>query len=168
MSMRLLKIILIVIVSSVSLFAFDKSVVVKEENLSKTYLDKIENQVEQNNVQIAFLNKEVNSLKKIVKNLQLQNEFLNKNIQKLENTNLLYKEAIAKMILDISKIKKIDESIYIVSANVINVRACPSEKCPVVRKRLKGDLVVVEKAENNWVETKTGNFIYKPLLRKLF
>ncbi|WP_456469987.1 hypothetical protein [Caminibacter sp.] len=115
--------------------------------------------------QFNKINKKLN---KLTDNILLSKKELAKKTEKLEKENGLLKRAIAKMILDIEKIKKTQNRLYIVNGNIINVRKCPNVNCPVVRKRLYGDIVIVEGKEGDWYKTAAGNYIYSKLLMKVY
>lgn len=166
MLMRLLKTILITSnLFVINLYANDinssKVKIISNDNNFNQNLLQIKSQIKSNNISLL-------KQKELISQLMNQIKLQNQNISKLQNQNILYKKALVKMILDINKIKIKNEHIYVVTANVINERQCPDKNCPIIRNALKGDLIIIKKLQNDWYETRTGDYIYKTLLRKAF
>lgn len=183
MQMKLLKI--ISIVSSLIVFSFATNI--NENNLSKIQqpvisidngnsIKSLKKEIENNKKNILINKGQIisniknlknleNKISKVKKDLNQSNVLLT--LTELKKENTLLKKAMAKMILDIVKLKKINSNLYFVNTKIINTRSCPSINCSVVRSRYKGDVVIVKNKVGDWYQTISGNYIYYKLLTKV-
>lgn len=58
--------------------------------------------------------------------------------------------------------------IYIVDADVVNIRKEPTTKSEIINKYKKNDKVTILKVVNNWGELKEGGYIHIDLLKSVY